>query len=77
MSRVQIKFSAINDVRNFVSTIGKYSADAKLKSGSYIVDARSLLGIFSLDLMGPVDLIGKGNDSTLLLDKVSQYIVCG
>ena len=76
MSRVQIKLSAINDIRNFVNTIGKYSGDAKLRSGSYMVDARSLMGIFSLDLMKPIDLIVRGGDSALLLDKISQYIVC-
>jgi len=77
MRSVQIKLSAIDDIKNFVNTIGKYSTDAKLRSGNYMVDARSLMGIFSLDLMKPVDLIVKGDDSVLLLDKVSQYIVCG
>ena len=75
MKSVQIKLSAIKDIKSFVETVGKYSADAKLKSGNYMVDARSLMGIFSLDLMKPVDLIVKGDDSVLLLDKVSQYIV--
>ena len=75
MKSVQIKLSAISDIKNFVATVGKYSVDAKLKSGSYLVDAKSLMGIFSLDLLKPIDLIVKGDDSVVLLDKVSQYIV--
>ena len=76
MRKVQVKFSAINDIRAFVNTMCKYSADAELKSGNYTVNARSLMGIFALDLMRPIDLIVNGDDSGKLLDKVSKYIVC-
>jgi len=75
MRSVKIKLTAISDIRNIVSTIEKYSVEAKLKSGSYIVNAKSLLGIFSLDLMKPVELIVAGNDCEPLLSEVSQYIV--
>ena len=75
MKIVQIKLSAIKEITNFVNTVGKYSADVKLKSGNYIVNAKSIMGIFLLDLMKPVDLIVNGNDSNLLLNEVSQYIV--
>ena len=75
MRSVQIKLSEIGDIRNFVSTVGKYSVDAKLRSGSYMVDAKSLMGIFVLDLMKPVELIINGNDSEPLLSEVYRYIV--
>ncbi|MCL2159860.1 MAG: HPr family phosphocarrier protein [Oscillospiraceae bacterium] len=76
MRSVQIKLSAISDIKNFVHSIQKYSADAKLKSGNYMVCARSLMGIFVLDLMKPLELIVKGNDCDPLLNEVSRYIVC-
>ena len=75
MKSVQIKLSAISEIKSFVETVSRYSVDATLKSGRYIVRASSIMGIFILDLMKPVDLIVKGDDSVLLLDKVSQYIV--
>ena len=76
MKSVQIKLSAINDITGFVDTVKKYSADATLRSGSYMVNARSIMGIFILDLMKPVDLIVKGDDCDPLLSEISQYIVC-
>ena len=63
MKTVQIKLATIEDIRNFVGILTKYTIDLDLKSGRYTVDARSLMGIFSLDLLKPVDFIINSDDS--------------
>jgi len=77
MTSVKIRLSAIDDIRRFVNTVSKYySLDATLKSDRYMVCAKSLLGIFTLDLMKPIELIIKGENYEPLLNEVSRYIVC-
>ncbi len=54
--KTKIQLSTINDVKNFVSTVSKYDFDVDLISGRYAIDAKSIMGIFSLDLSKPIDL---------------------
>ena len=65
MKSVNIKLSTIEDIRNFVGILAKYSVDLDLKSGRYTVDARSLMGIFSLDLVQPVEFIVHSEDASV------------
>ena len=66
MKTFPIKLSTIEDVRNFVNTLAKYTIDLDLKSGRYTVDARSLMGIFSLDLLKPIDFIIMSDDEKIV-----------
>ena len=68
MKKVQIKLSTIEDIKNFVGILAKYSVDLDLQCGRYIVDARSLMGIFSLDLMKPIDFIIHSEDEKIVSD---------
>ena len=54
MNTVNILLSSINDVKNFVNIVNKYDFDVDLTSGRYVVDAKSIMGIFSLDLSKPI-----------------------
>ena len=74
MKSVQIKLSKIEDIRKFVDTVNKYSAKATLKSGRYVVCASSIMGIFSLDLLKPVELVVKEDNCEPLLNEIAQYI---
>ena len=65
MKSFNIKLSTIEDIRNFVGILAKYSVDLDLKSGRYTVDARSLMGIFSLDLVNPVEFIVHSEDNAV------------
>ena len=65
MKSFNIKLSTIEDIRSFVGILAKYSVDLDLKSGRYTVDARSLMGIFSLDLVNPVEFIVHSDDSSI------------
>ena len=56
MQEVQISLSSIDDVKQFVQTLTKFDGDFELISGKYIVDEKSILGLFSVDLSKPVVL---------------------
>lgn len=50
MKKMKISLSSIEDVKEFVALTNSYSFDSDLVSGRYAVDAKSIMGIFSLDL---------------------------
>ncbi len=68
---MMIKLSTIEDVRSFVSLVETFTFPIDLCSGRYLVDAKSLMGIFSLDLMQPIKLVAHEDDPKLFeaLDK--------
>ena len=56
MKTVQISLNSIDKVKSFVNDISKFDFDFDLVSGRYVIDAKSIMGIFSLDLSKPIDL---------------------
>lgn len=56
MKTVQISLNSIDKVKSFVNAITQYESDFDLISGRYVIDAKSIMGIFSLDLSKPIDL---------------------
>ena len=56
MKSVQISLKTALQVKKFVNTVQKYSFQINLRSNRYVVDAKSVLGIFSLDLAHPVNV---------------------
>ncbi len=56
MKTVQISLNSIDRVKSFVNTITQFDYDFDLISGRYVIDAKSIMGIFSLDLSKPIDL---------------------
>ena len=56
MKTVQISLFSIDKVKSFVNDITKFDYDFDLVSGRYVIDAKSIMGIFSLDLSKPIDL---------------------
>ena len=56
MKTVKISLNSIDKVKSFVNDITKFDYDLDLVSGRYVIDAKSIMGIFSLDLSKPIDL---------------------
>lgn len=56
MKTIQISLNSIDKVKSFVNDISKFDYDFDLVSGRYVIDAKSIMGIFSLDLSKPIDL---------------------
>lgn len=56
MKTVKISLNSIDKVKAFVNDVTKFDTDFDLVSGRYVIDAKSIMGIFSLDLSKPIDL---------------------
>ncbi len=56
MKTVQISLNSIEKVKSFVNAITQFDFDFDLISGRYVIDAKSIMGIFSLDLSKPIEL---------------------
>ena len=50
MVSVNIMLNSIKDVKDFVNIVNQYDFDVELVLGKYVIDAKSIMGIFSLDL---------------------------
>ena len=76
MKTVQISLNSIDKVKSFVNTITKYDNDFDLVSGRYVIDAKSIMGIFSLDLSKPIDLaIHTETNLDEVLEALKPYII--
>lgn len=76
MKAVKISLNSIDKVKSFVNDVTKFDSDFDLVSGRYVIDAKSIMGIFSLDLSKPIDL-NIHNDSSMdnILEVLKPYIV--
>lgn len=75
MKTTTIMLATINDVKNFVNIVTKYDFDVDLVSGRYAVDAKSIMGIFSLDLSKPIKLEAHSDDCEDFLAAIKPFIV--
>jgi len=75
MKELDIRLSTIEDVRNFVNLVASCDFDVDLASGRYLVDAKSIMGIFSLDLMNPIQMTVHSDECDEFLKKIDRYIV--
>ncbi len=76
MKTVQISLNSIDKVKSFVNTIGQFDFDFDLISGRYVIDAKSIMGIFSLDLSKPIDLaIHADAEMDEILEALKPYII--
>ncbi|MBR5154943.1 MAG: HPr family phosphocarrier protein [Clostridia bacterium] len=74
MKTCNILLSSINDVKNFVNLVSRFDYDIDLASGRYVVDAKSIMGIFSLDLSKPIAVEIHSDNCDDLLDELKPYI---
>ena len=76
MKTVHISLNSIDQVKAFVNEITKFDNDFDLVSGRYVIDAKSIMGIFSLDLSKPIELnIHSENNAEEILSVLAPYIV--
>ena len=76
MKSTTIMLNTINDVKLFVNTVAKYDFDVDLVSGRYAIDAKSIMGIFSLDLSKPIDLaIHAESNMDEIMEVLKPYLV--
>ena len=77
MKTVQISLNSIDKVKSFVNDITKFDYDVDLVSGRYVIDAKSIMSIFSLDLSKAIDLNIHANESEVdsILDVLKPYLI--
>lgn len=76
MKTVKISLNSIDKVKSFVNDITKFETDFDLVSGRYVIDAKSIMGIFSLDLSKEIDLNIHAEDNVdNILETLKPYIV--
>ncbi len=77
MTQVRVNLNSIEKVKAFVNTIGQFDAEFDLVSGRYVIDAKSIMGIFSLDITKPIDLnIHSETEAELnsILEAIDMYL---
>ncbi len=75
MVKFNISLNSSTSAKDFVNAVSKYSYDVDLTSGRYVVDAKSIMGIFSLDLSKPICVEAHTDDASALMADVKAYIV--
>ena len=76
MKSVNIRFTMMTDnVKSFVNLVNRYPYDVDLRSGRYVVDAKSIMGVFSIDLSRPIRVDIYSDDCDDLLQALDSYIV--
>ena len=75
MREVHIVLKGIEDVRNFVKEVILLEYDVDLVQGRYVVDAKSVMGIFSLDLLSPITVQVHAENADAFLAKIARFIV--
>lgn len=77
MKTVMISLNSIDKVKSFVNDISKFNFDFDLVSGRYVIDAKSIMGIFSLDLSKPIELNVHAENENLeaVMEKLKPYLI--
>ena len=73
MKSFNIMLKSINDVKDFVNISNKYDFDIDLTSGRYIVDAKSIMGIFSLDISKAIKVEVRSDNSDAFFNDVKRF----
>ena len=75
MKTIKISLNSIDKVKTFVNVINRFDAEFDLVSGRY-VDAKSIMGIFSLDISKPIDLnIHNADNLDEIMEQLQPYLV--
>lgn len=75
-----IKLTSIADIKEFVSTVAGFFCDATLISGRYRIDAKSIMGVFSLDTTKPIKMVLETgpngvNDKDDLREAINRFVI--
>ena len=76
MQTTYVLLNTIDKVKSFVNTVSRFDSDFDMLSGHYIVDGKSIMGIFSLDLARPIKvLVYNDHEFPQIRDALSELIV--
>lgn len=75
MKKVKVMLVSIEDVKDFVKKTNELNCEADLSLGKYVIDAKSIMGIFSLDLSRELELSVHSDSCDDFLAEIGKYIV--
>ena len=75
MHKITLRLDSIERVKAFVELVSRYPFDTDLVSGRYTVNAKSIMGIFSLDLSKPIRLEAHSEDSAKFFEEIKPFII--
>ena len=73
MKETKIMLSNIQDVRDFVNIVVLIDYEVDLAQGRYVIDAKSIMGIFSLDLLAPINVVAHTESAADFFEKISKF----
>ena len=73
MKETKIKLSNVQDIRDFVNVVILADYDVDLVQGRYTIDAKSIMGIFSLDLLSPITLVAHTENAEAFFTKIDKF----
>ena len=75
MNEIKIKLTNVADIREFVNVVILMDYDIDLVQSRYTIDAKSIMGIFSLDLLSPITLVAHTKSPEALFEKIAKFSV--
>ena len=75
MKELKIKLTNVQDIRAFVNEVILVEYDVDLIQGRYVIDAKSIMGIFSLDLLSPINLVAHTENADKLFANIAKFAV--
>ena len=75
MKKISITLNSIADIRNFVNQVSLLDYEVDLEQGRYIVDAKSIMGIFALDTLSPITLVAHSDNTDEFFKAIEAFIV--
>ena len=75
MNEMKITLTNVQDIREFVNCVILTDYEVDLVQGRYTIDAKSIMGIFSLDLLSPIKLVAHSSDPSVLFEKIAKFAV--
>ncbi len=75
MKELIIKLTNVQDIREFVNEVILVDYEVDLEQGRYVIDAKSIMGIFSLDLLSPITLKAYTENADKLFEKIKKFAV--
>lgn len=74
MVEAKIMLASIDDVKSFAALANTKNYDVDITSGKYLINAKSIMGIFSLDLTRPLNVVAYCDDDAAFSKQIEPYI---
>lgn len=73
MKEMKIKLTNVQDIRDFVNQVILVDYEVDLVQGRYTIDAKSIMGIFSLDLLSPITLVAHSDKVDSFFENIAKF----